>query len=177
VFRDLGAELVDVELPAMADFNACGSLLYAAEAYGIHEADLRAAPHLYGQRARLRILVGAMVSAADYYHALRRRMELTKETLARMATAGVDALVMPTLFGTAPIFADVGIYSILERAGLTVPFNVTGQPALSVCAGYDPAGLPIGMQIVGRPFADDVVLAMGDAYERATPWRDRRPPI
>jgi aspartyl-tRNA(Asn)/glutamyl-tRNA(Gln) amidotransferase subunit A len=56
------------------------------------------------------------------------------------------------------------------------PFNVTAGPALALCTGYTEDGLPIGMQIVGAPFADDVVLRVGYAYEQATQWRARRPP-
>ena len=55
------------------------------------------------------------------------------------------------------------------------PFSLTGAPALSVCAGYNAAGLPLSLQIAGRPFEDANVLRVGHAYERATPWRERRP--
>ena len=57
------------------------------------------------------------------------------------------------------------------------PFNLTGQPALSVCNGFDKAGLPLSLQIVGRPFDEATVLRIGNAYERATSWRERRPQL
>ncbi|HWK45959.1 MAG TPA: amidase [Stellaceae bacterium] len=175
VLRGLGAELVEVELPSLRAFTACGSLLYTADAYAIHERDLAATPHLYGKRARLRMTVGAMITAADYHHALHRRRELTQAVLAAMA--GVDALLTATTMNTAPRFEDVRTYGLLEKPGATLPFNVTGQPALSVCCGFDAAGLPIALQIVGRPFDDDLVLGVGHAYERATAWRERRPAV
>ena len=62
-----------------------------------------------------------------------------------------------------------------EKASLTTPANVSGHPALSVCCGYTKAGLPMGLQLVGRRFDEATLLKLGDAYERATPWRDRRP--
>ena len=62
-----------------------------------------------------------------------------------------------------------------ERPSFTIPFNVTGQPALSVCSGYGANGLPLSIQLVGRPFADATVLAAGHAYEMAHTWRDKRP--
>ena len=57
------------------------------------------------------------------------------------------------------------------------PFNLTGQPALSMCNGFDSAGLPLSLQIVGHCFDEATVLRVGHAYERATPWRDRRPSL
>jgi aspartyl-tRNA(Asn)/glutamyl-tRNA(Gln) amidotransferase subunit A len=57
------------------------------------------------------------------------------------------------------------------------PFNLTGQPALSLCNGFDEAGLPLSLQIVGCHFGEATVLRIGLAYERATPWRERRPPL
>ena len=57
------------------------------------------------------------------------------------------------------------------------PFNLTGQPALSLCNGFDDSGLPLSLQIVGRHFDEATVLRIGHAYERATPWRKRRPPL
>jgi aspartyl-tRNA(Asn)/glutamyl-tRNA(Gln) amidotransferase subunit A len=64
---------------------------------------------------------------------------------------------------------------MFEKPSFTMPFNVTGQPALSVCTGYGDGGLPVSMQIVGKPFADATVFRAGHAYETATAWRTRRP--
>jgi aspartyl-tRNA(Asn)/glutamyl-tRNA(Gln) amidotransferase subunit A len=58
---------------------------------------------------------------------------------------------------------------------LTIPFNVTGSPAISVCCGYTPAGLPLAFQVVGKPFDEATVLKLAHAYENATPWRSVRP--
>jgi aspartyl-tRNA(Asn)/glutamyl-tRNA(Gln) amidotransferase subunit A len=60
---------------------------------------------------------------------------------------------------------------------IMTPFSLTGSPALSVCAGFTASGLPLSVQIAGRPFDDAKVLRVGHAYERATPWRDRRPSL
>ena len=64
-----------------------------------------------------------------------------------------------------------------ENPNIYTPFNVTGGPALSVCNGYTRSGLPLAMQIAGRPFDEATVLRAGDAYERATAWRQRRPQL
>ena len=65
----------------------------------------------------------------------------------------------------------------MEKPLLTAPFDVTGSPAVGVCNGFSAAGLPIGLQIAGRAFDEATVLRVADAYERATDWRNHRPPI
>jgi aspartyl-tRNA(Asn)/glutamyl-tRNA(Gln) amidotransferase subunit A len=77
----------------------------------------------------------------------------------------------------APPIEDVRELAFYEKASLTTPANVSGHPALSVCCGYTKAGLPMGLQLVGRRFDEATLLKLGDAYERATPWRQRRPAL
>jgi aspartyl-tRNA(Asn)/glutamyl-tRNA(Gln) amidotransferase subunit A len=84
-------------------------------------------------------------------------------------------LALPTGFTAAPLIDAVPGMAFLEKAVLTSPANVTGHPALNVCCGFTKAGLPIGLQLIGRRFDEATLLRMGDAYERATPWRGRRP--
>ena len=67
--------------------------------------------------------------------------------------------------------------TLFTKASFTTPFNVGGNPALSVCSGFAANGLPFSLQIVGRLFDDATVLRAGDAYEKATPWRDKRPSL
>jgi aspartyl-tRNA(Asn)/glutamyl-tRNA(Gln) amidotransferase subunit A len=86
----------------------------------------------------------------------------------------VDLLMMPTRQVVAPILGD---YDSAAGPSLTRPFNMTGYPALSVCNGFTSAGLPISLQIAGRPFEDHVVLQAGDAFEKATAFRDKRPSL
>jgi aspartyl-tRNA(Asn)/glutamyl-tRNA(Gln) amidotransferase subunit A len=64
---------------------------------------------------------------------------------------------------------------LFETPNFTIPFNVAGVPALSVCNGFSSSGLPLALQIVGRPFEEARVLQAGHAYEQATPWKERRP--
>ena len=68
-------------------------------------------------------------------------------------------------------------FSIVEKPLLTIAFNVTGSPAMSLCCGYSDAGLPLSMQLVGKRFDEATVLRLADAYERATPWRERYPAL
>jgi aspartyl-tRNA(Asn)/glutamyl-tRNA(Gln) amidotransferase subunit A len=79
--------------------------------------------------------------------------------------------------GEAPEIDNVPKWGMFERPGFTIPFNVTGQPALTVCAGYGERGLPVAIQLVGRPFDDAGLLAAGHAYETAHGWRGVRPAL
>jgi len=107
--------------------------------------------------------------------AVRMRREL-RRALARVM-ASSDVLVLPTTPGPAPRMEALTKYGNFEVPNLTMPFNVAGTPALSVCNGFSGEGLPLSLQIVGRPFEDATVLAIGHAYERACDWRSRRPEV
>ena len=83
----------------------------------------------------------------------------------------------PTAPGPAPAFGAWRTVQFLQKASFTTPWNVSGGPALSQCMGFSDAGLPLALQVAGRPFDDATVLRIGHAYERATGWRDRRPAL
>jgi aspartyl-tRNA(Asn)/glutamyl-tRNA(Gln) amidotransferase subunit A len=171
--RELGAELRDATLPAYGDYAAPGNIIARAESWAIHDAWLTEDASRYGAYGRRRLASGAFITAGDYLHAQRRRALLIAHTLEAME--GLDAIVFPTARGTAePLGVDTvgpkGPPAFFARV-----FNLVGGPALSVCNGFSPEGLPVGLQIAGRPFADHVVLRIGDAVERALGTRTRRP--
>jgi len=93
------------------------------------------------------------------------------------AMADVDLLLTASAAGEAPPINQVPKWANFANPSLTMPFNVTGQPALSVCSGYGAGGLPLSIQLAGRPFEDAAVLAAGHAYEGATSWRQTRPAL
>jgi aspartyl-tRNA(Asn)/glutamyl-tRNA(Gln) amidotransferase subunit A len=111
--------------------------------------------------------LAGLITGADYVQATRRRRELIDEL--DRAMADLDLVLTASAPSEAPKIDAVGKFSILERPLLTMPFNVTGSPAMAVCCGYTDAGLPLSMQIVGKRFDDATVLRLADAYERATP--------
>ncbi len=172
VFRSLGASVRDITLSPLGRFTDMVSLITAAEAYAIHRQWLLQTPELYGERGRLRIMAGAFVAAADYVNAQRERGRLIAEVAGAMQD--VDLLMMPTRHIVAPI---LGGYDSSVGPSLTRPFNMTGYPALSICNGFSSAGLPISLQITGRPFEDHIVLKAGDAFEKATLYRSVRPSL
>lgn len=175
VLRELGASIAEIELPPLALYNATAYLIARSEGFAIHEKALRKRPQDYGALARDRLTIGAYVRASDMVQAMRRRQMLVEATTAAMG--GVDAILLPTAPDPAPRLGDLAPYFGNQRPTYMRPFNLTGQPALSVCNGFDNAGLPLSLQIVGRCFDEAMVLRIGHAYERTTPWRGRRPQL
>jgi aspartyl-tRNA(Asn)/glutamyl-tRNA(Gln) amidotransferase subunit A len=170
--RDMGAIVGDVKISPFGTYADCGSLISRSEAYAIHQHWLRTTPELYGAFGRHRLMAGAFILAADYVNAQRERARLVAELAETMKT--VDVLIFPTARCPArPIGEDSmasGFQPFFNRA-----CNVTGSPALSVCNGFSQTGLPLALQIAGRPFEDALVLQVGDALERTLGTRSRRP--
>jgi aspartyl-tRNA(Asn)/glutamyl-tRNA(Gln) amidotransferase subunit A len=171
LFARAGATVKDVTLAPLETYYDLCALIMGPEAYAIHQQGLTRTPELYGAVARKRIGSGAFVSGADYVNALRLRTRLVAEAAEVMRD--VDVLVMPTRH-TPP--EPLGQFdTMLGHKFYTRPFNVLGLPALSVCSGFTGNGLPLSMQIVGRPFEDALVLKVGSHFEKATGFRDVRP--
>jgi aspartyl-tRNA(Asn)/glutamyl-tRNA(Gln) amidotransferase subunit A len=174
-YEDMGAAVREITLSPLAEWAACGVLIMMSEAYAIHEANLRTRYTDFGEIFRARMALAGLWTAADYVHAVRRRRELVDEL--DRAMAGLDLVMTAAAPTEAPKIDEVPKFAIMDRPSLTMPFNVTGTPAMSVCCGFTDGGLPLSFQIVGKRFDDATVLRAADAYERVTPWRDRRPAL
>jgi aspartyl-tRNA(Asn)/glutamyl-tRNA(Gln) amidotransferase subunit A len=172
----LGAKVEEVDLPPYEMFEACGQVIMFAEAFAIHEADLKTRPYAYGRYAYQRIVSGAVLSAADLVQAQRLRRELTT-ALNEGPLKRHQALLAPCGLATAARFDAFGKDAGRWGGMLTNPFNVTGSPALALPIGFGANGLPLGAQIVGRPFDESLVLRIGSAFEAAAGVTQRRPPI
>jgi aspartyl-tRNA(Asn)/glutamyl-tRNA(Gln) amidotransferase subunit A len=175
VFRDLGAEIAEVTLPPLQDWHACGSLISMVERAAAYEEWSRTRLADFGDRVQRRLMLGALVSGVDYVQAVRRRRELRAELKAAMA--GLDAVVTVGASGEAPKLDAVARWDVFTAPSFTIPFNVAGYPAISVCSGFGPKGLPLSLQIVGKPFQEAKVFQIADAFEKATDYRTRRPAI
>ena len=173
VLASLGAVVTEVRLPDVWDFTAVSMTITTAEAFAVHERNLQRNPEAFNDMARVRFAMGALLNPADYVEAQRRRRELCAAYDRVMAE--VDVVVSAAMLDVASPLAQVGRLYYLESPMPTTPFNVTGAPALVVCNGFNDEGLPLALQIGGRAFDEATVLRVGHAYERATPWRDRRP--
>jgi Asp-tRNA(Asn)/Glu-tRNA(Gln) amidotransferase A subunit family amidase len=151
----------------------------AAESFAYHADHVARSPELYQPETLRRILSGANISAEEYI--LRRRELDVERRRAHDIFAEVDLLVTPTMPIPAPAIADLkkdpDALRPAELALLrnTRPFNVWELPAISVPCGFTKSGLPIGLQIAGPHWREDLVLRLAHAYEQATEWHKRRP--
>jgi aspartyl-tRNA(Asn)/glutamyl-tRNA(Gln) amidotransferase subunit A len=172
-FRELGAGIREVQLSPLEDWIACGSLISITERAAAYEEWARTRLPDFGERMRSRLMLGAFVSGVDYLQAVRRRRELRAELQAAMA--GLDVVLTAVLPGEAPKIDAVPKWDLFQQPSFMMPFNVAGYPAMSICSGYGAGGLPVAIQLVGKPFQEATVLRIADAFEKATPFRDRRP--
>ena len=174
-FRDMGAIVSDVTLPPLQDWHAAGSLISMVERAAAYEEWARTRLDGFGDRVQRRLMLGALVSGVDYVQAVRRRRELRDEL--RDAMRGLDVVLTAAAPGEAPKMDAIPRWDVFDRPSFTIPFNVAGYPAMSVCAGFGPQGLPLSLQIVGKPFQEATVFQVADAFEKATSFRSRRPAI
>jgi aspartyl-tRNA(Asn)/glutamyl-tRNA(Gln) amidotransferase subunit A len=174
--ESLGAHIKEVKLEVSTDRT-----VQAAESYAYHAENLEKHADAYQPETLRRIRTGEKTSAADY---IQRRRQLEEERRSiRELFAEVDLLVMPTTPMPAPAIAELKVNpEALRPAELrllrnTRPLNVWGLPAVSVPCGFTQSGLPIGVQIAGPHWREDLVLRLAYAYEQATAWHKRQCPL
>ncbi|GGV23375.1 amidase [Streptomyces longisporoflavus] len=176
--QELGAELVEVEIPMTRYIQAVQWGLMVPEATSYHEGTLRSTPDLYAADVRILLEAGEFVSAGDYLRAQRART-LMRDAWAQML-GRVDVIVAPSVPMTAVEsgqdsvrWADGTVEAVSDSyVRLSAPANITGVPALTLPVGRDHAGMPIGMQLMGRPLDEATVLRAGRAYEVAAARSD-----
>ena len=170
----LGAAVRDVTIPSI---HATPSfmVIMLTEAFAYHERDLRTRPELYGDVLREKLMAGGLFRADEYIQAQRLRSQIREDT--ERALQSVDVLITPTALGPAPSFKVVLDPDFPFAKSNMGPFNVTGLPTLALPTGFSSTGLPLSFQISGRPFDEATVLRAGHAYQRATDWHRRRPPV
>ncbi len=182
VLEGLGAAAHDVDLETARHAAGASHAVLASEAFAYHETWLKSRPEDYGDDVRQRLRVGAFVSGADYLRGQRTRALIRDEVDAALSKADVLVCATTPIVATAVGQTEVTVEheKLPVRASLirfTRPFNLTGHPAASIPCGFTAAGLPVGLQLIGRPFDEATVLRVADAYQRATDWHSRRPPM
>jgi aspartyl-tRNA(Asn)/glutamyl-tRNA(Gln) amidotransferase subunit A len=165
-----------ISLPALEQADAALLLAILPEGTLVHEKWLRECPQDYAELTRQQLEMGALIPAVDYLRAQQYRSRLLEELSASFKD--VDVLVNPTVAWEAPkedptVAAGEGA----AEAHCTGPFNLTGLPAISIQCGFGPSDLPLGLQIVGAPFAEDMVLRVAYAYEQRAGWYRRHPQL
>ena len=183
VLGELGANTGDASIPLIPAAGATTMAIIGVEWSHLHRQTFE--PHLseLDHNNKIRFLTGSSIPAQAYYKAQKVRTMLRRQILS--ALEEFDVLVLPSGVGVAPPVESVpGIQSkehaasaLTGRISFTGPFNLAGVPALSVPCGFSSEGLPMGLQIVGRPFAEDTVMKVAHAYEQNTEWHDRHPNI
>jgi aspartyl-tRNA(Asn)/glutamyl-tRNA(Gln) amidotransferase subunit A len=176
-----GARQVEVHLPRLEEVVGAHRAIIFSEASSFHRPWLADRAQDFDDEIRPLLLAGLFLPTVDYLDALRARRIIRREWSAIFET--IDVLVTPTTPVTATKFgettADVpGGPRPLVRAylDLTLPFNFTGYPAISIPCGFSKAGLPIGMQLVSRPFSESALLRVAHQYQQETDWHKRTPP-
>lgn len=171
----LGAELVEFTLPHAEDLNHVGSLIIFAEGAAFHADAFRRDPDKFGPNLRALLESGQNFNAVHYIQAQRVRRKLCQETLT--ALAPFDALVLPTTPLPACLVEEDDPNLTGPRLRNTLLFNVLGLPAISLPCGFDGHGMPVGLQVVGKGFAEDQLLALARVYEREAGWEEHNPSL
>lgn len=182
---DLGAEVREVSLPLAAQTGAIVRTITSTERVSLRPEWLRERPQDYHFNTRVAFIAGNIIPAQVYYRAQKLRAIVRRQVLDLLES--LDVLIQPTSSGPAgklDFTPGVGSKAAAARAlvegSFRGPYSLSGVPALSIPCGFtgDGAGaLPLALQIAGRPYAEATVLRVGYAYEQATPWHSRKPPI
>jgi amidase len=177
VFSEMGHSVEPIELDPAAMLGKFARVIVGASVSALNIPN----PELLEPVARGTYEWGAKISAADYIRAVTGMHNAAREVI--HALMPYDALIAPTLtrpavkIGTLPSNAATGTDEIYGWIAFTFPFNSTGQPAISIPNGCSKAGLPLALQIVGRPGDEAGIIALAAEFERARPWKDKHPAI
>jgi aspartyl-tRNA(Asn)/glutamyl-tRNA(Gln) amidotransferase subunit A len=172
VLRGLGASIEDARIRPASDYHAVKVTGAETELLAVHEPVLRSRLNDFGADFLGRVLGALLIGGADYMQASRQRRAMIAEMAALYDRYDVLLTAGPGPAARLDAWRTINFW---QRSSVTTPFNVTGGPALVQCIGFTDDGLPLSMQVAGRPFADAMVLRVAKAYEDATPWRRRRP--
>lgn len=177
VLRDLGAQVEDVRVRPLHEYYAVRILLTESELFARHQHHLKAHAGDYGDHFLGRTLAAALFTSSDYLAAQRERRRMIEEFAPLHER--FDAFVTAGS-GPAPrmdAHRTIGAQQKWSSPSMGTLCSVTGAPALALPCGFSSGGLPLGLQIAGRHFGDAGVLEIGHAYEQATGWWRRRPPL
>ena len=185
VLGELGAQVREVSLPLGARCGAIIRTISHTERVSLHPEWLRQRPQDYHYNTRVAFMAGNLIPGRVYYKAQKLRAMVRQEVL--QVLDQVDVLLGPTMAGAAELIEPERRALSKEQAkralaagGFRGVYTLTGAPALSILCGFTTDGegaLPLAMQIGGKPFDEATVLRVAYAYEQATPWHERRPPV
>ncbi|WP_338661277.1 amidase [Pararoseomonas sp. SCSIO 73927] len=172
VLRGLGARLDDVRIRPSTTYNDVKIVIGESEIHAVHAQALRERPGDFGEDFLARILPAILFSGADYVQAQRLRRTMMEEFDRLYERFDVLVTAAPSLAPRLDAYRPIQFWR--KTTSLVTPFNIPTGPALAQCIGFH-EGLPLSMQVAGRPFDEATVLRVAHAYERATDWRSARP--
>ena len=182
---ELGAEVREISLPLAQQSGVIVRTITHTERVSLRPEWLRERPEDYHVNTRIAFMTGNLIPGQVYYKAQKLRAIVRRQVLA--ALEEVDVLIQPTSSGpagkldfTTGVASKEAAAQALVEGSYRGPYSLSGAPALSIPCGFTSPGdgaLPLALQIAGRPFAEATVLNVAHAYEQATPWHDRKPPI
>ena len=173
VFKKLGARVEDCRTRPMQDSFDTKVIIAESEIYSIHYDNLKSRPGDFGRDFLGRVLPACLFQSSDYVQASREHRRIVAEM--RPLYEKYDVLLTAG-FGPAPRLDAYRTANFWQKANVFTPSNVTGGPSLELPNGFSD-GLPLGMQVIGRPFDEATVLRVGHAYQQATEWHTRHPQL
>jgi aspartyl-tRNA(Asn)/glutamyl-tRNA(Gln) amidotransferase subunit A len=176
VFEELGAHVEAVPFPGARQAAKANGLMTPSDAAAYHQARLEAEPQGFGADVLKRLQTGAAYTSTEYILAHRTQTFMRRQF--EVFFKNYDLLLTPaTPVAAPPIKGPDAVEQARLLTRYTAPFNLTGLPALSMPCGFTQAGLPIGLQIIAKPWAEAHILRAAYAYEQATDWHKRNPPL
>ena len=173
--EDLGAHVEEVTVPSLENSGVAQRMIMYGEAVAYHGRNLRSRPQDFGEHVRAHFRMSSLFSSEDYVQAQRLRNVMKREFARLLET--VDVVASPTMSNPPPRFDESDAMTTARMPSFTSPFNLTGMPAISVPCGFTSAGLPVGLQIAGKPFDEPAVIQAAYTYQQHARLIDRRPPV
>jgi aspartyl-tRNA(Asn)/glutamyl-tRNA(Gln) amidotransferase subunit A len=173
--QELGAHVVEVKIPSLRYAGASQPVIMLSEAFTYHARNLRSKPEEFGDMVRARFRTGALFTSAEYVQAQRVR-NVIKRDFANVLQR-VDLIASPTMSNPPPEFQHIDVMTTARVPSFTGPYNLTGMPAISVPCGFTANGLPIGLQLAGKPFDEPTVLRAAYTFQQRVRLFEKRPSI
>jgi aspartyl-tRNA(Asn)/glutamyl-tRNA(Gln) amidotransferase subunit A len=173
--QELGARVIEVNIPSLHYAGATQPVIMLSEAFAYHARKLRSKPEEFGDMVRARFRMGALFTSGEYVQAQRVRNVIKREFA--NALQQVDLIASPTMSNPAPAFQGIDVMTTARVPSFTGPYNLTGMPAISVPCGFTSKGLPVGLQLAGKPFDEPTVFRAAYTFQQRVRLFDKRPPV
>jgi aspartyl-tRNA(Asn)/glutamyl-tRNA(Gln) amidotransferase subunit A len=173
--QELGARVVEVTVPGLQYAGAAQPVIMLSEAFAYHARKLRSKPEEFGDMVRARFRTGGLFTSGEYVQAQRVRNVIKRDFASVLQR--VDLIASPTMSNPAPAFQGIDVMTTARVPSFTGPYNLTGMPAISVPCGFTPKGLPVGLQLAGKPFDEPTVLRAAYTFQQSVRLFEKRPPV